>query len=437
MGIFWRAAWMRLLLWLLIAPFCSAAEATRASAEDLRAQQLVGSVAYQSAVAEFDRDYDRFVRELIFLTEIPAPPFKEQVRAEAYAKLLREVGLTDVQIDAEGNALGLWRGTGGDAAPLLAVAAHLDTVFPEGTDVQVKRSGTRLSAPGIGDDTRGLAFLLAAIRAMKVAGLTTRSNILFIGNVGEEGPGDLRGMRYLFQKGPWKDRIKRFITVDGSNNDLITNGALGSKRYRVTFKGPGGHSWGAFGQVSPAFAMGNAMAKLGRVVVPKQPKVSYNVGVVSGGTSVNSIPFEVAMEVDMRSVSREELAKIDREFLRIVEESVAEENAARSTTFGKITADVKLIGERPSGVTSPESPVLQQVVATMKRFDKVPAWNISSTDANIPISLGIPAFAMASQSANRTGRSHSLDEWTDVEKTTAVKDFGLALAVILGVADAP
>jgi acetylornithine deacetylase/succinyl-diaminopimelate desuccinylase-like protein len=437
MGIFWRAAWMRLLLWLLIAPFCSAAEATRASAEDLRAQQLVGSVAYQSAVAEFDRDYDRFVRELIFLTEIPAPPFKEQVRAEAYAKLLREVGLTDVQIDAEGNALGLWRGTGGDAAPLLAVAAHLDTVFPEGTDVQVKRSGTRLSAPGIGDDTRGLAFLLAAIRAMKVAGLTTRSNILFIGNVGEEGPGDLRGMRYLFQKGPWKDRIKRFITVDGSNNDLITNGALGSKRYRVTFKGPGGHSWGAFGQVSPAFAMGNAMAKLGRVVVPKQPKVSYNVGVVSGGTSVNSIPFEVAMEVDMRSVSRDELAKIDREFLRIVEESVAEENAARSTTFGKITADVKLIGERPSGVTSPESPVLQQVVATMKRFDKVPAWNISSTDANIPISLGIPAFAMASQSANRTGRSHSLDEWTDVEKTTAVKDFGLALAVILGVADAP
>ena len=437
MGIFWRAAWMRLLLWLLIAPFCSAAEATPASAEDLRAQQLVGSVAYQSAVAEFDRDYDRFVRELIFLTEIPAPPFKEQVRAEAYAKLLREVGLTDVQIDAEGNALGLWRGTGGDAAPLLAVAAHLDTVFPEGTDVQVKRSGTRLSAPGIGDDTRGLAFLLAAIRAMKVAGLTTRSNILFIGNVGEEGPGDLRGMRYLFQKGPWKDRIKRFITVDGSNNDLITNGALGSKRYRVTFKGPGGHSWGAFGQVSPAFAMGNAMAKLGRVVVPKQPKVSYNVGVVSGGTSVNSIPFEVAMEVDMRSVSREELAKIDREFLRIVEESVAEENAARSTTFGKITADVKLIGERPSGVTSPESPVLQQVVATMKRFDKVPAWNISSTDANIPISLGIPAFAMAPQSANRTGRSHSLDEWTDVEKTTAVKDFGLALAVILGVADAP
>ncbi|MBL9213610.1 MAG: M20/M25/M40 family metallo-hydrolase, partial [Opitutaceae bacterium] len=240
-----RAGWIGLLLGLAWAQATGAAEAARASAEDLRAQQLVGSAAYRAAVAAFDRDYDRFVQELIFLTEIPAPPFKEQVRAEAFAKLLREVGLADVQIDAEGNALGLWRGTAGDAAPLLAVAAHLDTVFPEGTDVKVKRNGTRLSAPGIGDDTRGLAFLLAAIRAMKAAGITTRSNILFIGNVGEEGPGDLRGMRYLFQKGPWKDRIKRFITVDGSNNDLITNGALGSKRYRVTFKGPGGHSWGA------------------------------------------------------------------------------------------------------------------------------------------------------------------------------------------------
>jgi tripeptide aminopeptidase len=411
--------------------------ASSVTAEDLRAQQLVGSAEFQAAVAAFERDHERFVRELIFLNEIPAPPFKEQARAEAYAKLLREVGLSDVQIDAEGNAMGLWRGKGGASAPLLAVAAHLDTVFPEGTDVTVKRNGTRLMAPGIGDDTRGLAFLLAAIRAMKSAGVATQSDILFVGNVGEEGQGDLRGTRYLFQKGPWKDRIKRFITVDGANNDLITNGALGSKRYRVTFKGPGGHSWGAFGQVSPAFALGNAIARLGRVAVPKQPKVSYNVGVVSGGTSVNSIPFEVAMEVDMRSVSPEELVKIDREFLRLVEESVAEENATRSTTFGRITTDVKLIGERPSGITAPDSLLLRQVAATMKRFDKVPVWNTSSTDANIPISLGIPAFALASQSANRIGRSHSLDEWTDVEKTAAVKDFGLALAILLSVANLP
>ena len=415
--------------------FAAARAASPSASEDVRARELVGSPAFKAAVSVFERDFDRFVNELIALTEIPAPPFKEQARAEAYAKLLREAGLQDVTIDAEGNAMGLWRGKGG--APLLAVAAHLDTVFPEGTDVKVKRSGTRLVAPGIGDDTRACAFLLAAVRAMREARVETAGDILFIGNVGEEGPGDLRGMRYLFGQSPWKDRIKRFITVDGRSLDSITNGALGSKRYRVTFKGPGGHSWGAFGQASPAFAMGNAIARLGKVVVPKQPKVSYNVGVVSGGTSVNSIPFEVAMEIDMRSTSREELAKLDAVFLKLVEDSVAEENAARLTTFGKITADVKMIGERPSGVTSPDSAELRQVVATMRIFDKVPIWETSSTDANIPISLGIPAFAMASQSANRGGRSHSLDEWTDVEKPTAVRDFEIALAVILSVANAP
>lgn len=423
---------LSLVLFFLSAFACAAQSA---GPEDSRAQQLVASSAFKAAVAAFDRDFGRFVDELIFLTEIPAPPFKEQRRAEAYAKLLADAGLHDVEIDAEGNVLALWRGNGG--ASLLGVAAHLDTVFPEGTDVKVKRSGTRLIAPGIGDDTRGLAFLLAAARAMRDARIETAGDILFIGDVGEEGLGDLRGTRYLFGKSPWKDRIKRFITVDGRSNDSITNAALGSKRYRVTFKGPGGHSWGGFGQVSPAFAMGNAIAKLGKVVAPKQPKVSYSVGVVSGGTSVNSIPFEVAMDIDMRSVSPEELAKMDAVFLKLVEEAVAEENAARRTTFGRIEAEVKIIGERPSGITSPDTPLLRQVAATMRVFDKVPVWETSSTDANIPISLGIPAFAMASQSANRSGRSHSLDEWTDVEKETAVKDFELALALILSVANTP
>ena len=403
--------------------------------EDARAIQLVQSAKFKAAVAAFERDFDRFVNELIMLTEIPAPPFGETMRAKAYAKLLQEVGLENVALDAEGNVIGLWRGRA--RAPLLAVAAHLDTVFPAETDVTVKRVGTTLRAPGIGDDTRACAFLLAAIRAMKAAEIQTAADILFIGNVGEEGAGDLRGVRYLFGKGAWKDKIKRFITVDGRSNDVVTNGALGSLRYRVTFKGPGGHSWGAFGQVSPAFAMGNAIAKLGKLAVPRQPKVSYNVGVVSGGTSVNSIPFELSMEVDLRSVSPTELKKVDAQFTQIVDEAVREENAARGTTFGKITAALELIGERPSGVTSPDTPLLRQVAATMRTVEKVPIWEIGSTDANIPISLGIPAFAMATQSANRGGRSHSLDEWTDVEKTGAVKDFSLALAILLSVADMP
>jgi tripeptide aminopeptidase len=405
------------------------------AAEDARARQIVGSPAYKAAVAAFNADFDRFVQDIVRLTEIPAPPFGESLRAAAYAKLLAEAGLAQVETDAEGNVMGLWRGRGG--APLLAVAAHLDTVFPAGTDVTVKRAGTTLRAPGVGDDTRALAFLLAAIRAMKAAHVETAGDILFVGNVGEEGPGDLRGVRHLFTAGRWKDTIKRFITVDGRSNDMIVNGALGSVRYRVTFKGPGGHSWGAFGQASPAYALGNAIARLGQLVVPTNPKVSYNVGVISGGTSVNSIPFEVAMEVDMRSTSPVELRKVEAQFRQIVEQAVADENAARKTTFGKITAELKMIGERPSGTMPPETPLLRQAAATMRVFDKVPVWETSSTDANIPISLGIPAFAMASQSATRGGRSHSLDEWTDVEQTAAVKDFGLALAMILSVAGSP
>ncbi len=402
---------------------------------DARAQRVVADPKFKATVAAFTRDYDRFVAELIALTEIPAPPFGEKIRGEAYMKMLRDAGLEQVEMDAEGNVMGLRRGTGG--APLLALAAHLDTVFPEGTDVKVKRSGTRLSAPGIGDDTRGLAFVLALIRASRDAGLQTAGDILFIGNVGEEGQGDLRGVRYLFNRGPWKDKIKRFITVDGGNNHLISNSGLGSLRYRVTFKGPGGHSWGAFGQVSPAFAMGDAIARFGKLQVPKEPKVSYNVGVVSGGTSVNSIPFETMMEVDMRAVSPAALKDIDGKFKQVVADAVEAENAARATTNGKIVADIKLIGDRPSGTTPVESPVIQQVVAAMKVYDRSPIWNTGSTDANLPISLGIPAFSMSSNSAGTGGRSHSLDEWTDVEKTATVRDFELAAAIILSVANSP
>ncbi|MSU72383.1 MAG: M20/M25/M40 family metallo-hydrolase [Opitutus sp.] len=403
--------------------------------DDARAQRIISSPAFKAAVAVFERDFDRFVDEIVLLTEIPAPPFGEKARGEAYLKMLRATGLEQCETDTAGNVMGLRRGQG--RAPLLAVAAHLDTVFPAGTEVKVKRVGTTLRAPGVGDDTRSLAFLLAALRAMREAKIETAGDILFIGDVGEEGAGDLRGMRYLFGEGPWKGKIKRFITVDGTSNDVVTNGALGSLRYRVTFKGPGGHSWGAFGQVSPAFAMGNAIAQLGKLVVPRSPKVSYNVGMVTGGTSVNSIPFEVAMEVDLRSTAPDELKKVDARFKEIVAAAVAEENAARATTFGRITADVQLIGDRPSGVLPPKSPELRQVAATMAAYDKAPVWTASSTDANIPIGLGIPAFALAAQSANRGARSHSLDEWTDVEKTTAVKDFSLALAILLTVAELP
>jgi len=248
-----------------------------------------GNAGVVRLLAAVDRDHDRIVADNIALAQIAAPPFKEAPRGAAFANLLREAGLTEVARDSEGNVTGLRRGVGG--GPLVAIAAHLDTVFPEGTDVRVRREGTRLSAPGVGDDARGLAVVAALARAMTAAHVDTASDILFVGDVGEEGPGDLHGVRYLFTQGPYKARITQFISLDGAGpGDAIVNGAVGSRRYRVTFKGPGGHSYSAFGLVNQAYAMAGAMAKLSRITVPRSPRTTFNVGVVGGGTSVNSIP---------------------------------------------------------------------------------------------------------------------------------------------------
>jgi acetylornithine deacetylase/succinyl-diaminopimelate desuccinylase-like protein len=344
--------------------------------------------------------------------------------------MLRQHGLADVEMDPEGNVMGVRRGTGG--GPMLAIVAHLDTVFPEGTDVTVKREGTKLMAPGIGDDTRGLALALALIRAMDAAKFQTAGDILFVGNVGEEGEGDLRGVKYLLQKGRYRDRIKLFIAIDGGAQGTITNGALGSRRYRVTFKGPGGHSYGAFGLVSPAFAMGHAISKFSRIKVPESPKTTFNVGVVEGGTSVNSIPFEMSMDVDMRSESRDALMALEKSLLQVVREAVDEENRARSTREGAIAADLKLIGDRPSGETPVDSPIVRTASAAVKAFGLTPSYRISSTDSNVPISMGIPAITIGR--GGRGDRAHALDEWVDVEKASSVQAVQVALAIVLGVA---
>jgi tripeptide aminopeptidase len=400
---------------------------------DATVAKVRASDGFTKALAVLDRDHDRLVQEIITLTEIPAPPFKEAARARAYLEMLRASGLTDLEQDEEGNVMGLRKGRGG--GPLIAVAAHLDTVFPEGTDVKVKREDTRLSAPGIGDDTRSLAVLLAMIRAMNEAGIQTTSDILFIGNVGEEGQGDLRGVKYLFTKGKYKDRIKMFISVDGAGGGAdITHGGVGSRRYRVAFKGPGGHSYGAFGLVSPAFAMAGAMQKFGKLTVPEKPKTTYSVGVVGGGTSVNSIPFENWMEVDMRSESRAELQKLDESFLSIINAAVQEENAARSVAQGPITADVKLIGDRPSGETPIESAIVQTAAASIRAAGGRPTFSWSSTDSNIPISMGIPAITV--DSGGRGGRAHALDEWISVDKVPSLRGIEIALVTLLALAGA-
>ena len=398
------------------------------SADDLVAA-IRADAAYQQALEAIDGDYERFVEELIRFTEIPAPPFMEDTRAAAYLEALRELGLEDVEMDAEGNVMGVRRGAGG---ALLAVTAHLDTVFPEGTDVTVTREGTRLSAPGVGDDTAGLATLLTIVRAMDTAGIHTTSDILFVGDVGEEGPGDLRGVKHLFFEGPYRDRIRMFVSVEGGRQSDITNAALGSKRYRATFKGPGGHSYGEFGMVSPAFAMGDAIRRLTEMDVPDDPKTTFNVGVMGGGTSVNSIPVETWMDVDLRSEDGGELSELDDAFVRLMNEAVDGENARGSTGEGLIELDLEVIGDRPSGEIPVDSPIVQAAAAAYRAFGIEPTYSRSSTDANIPISLGIPAITI--DRGGFSGRSHSLDEWIDVEREATLKGLHVVLTTILAIA---
>ena len=416
----------------IVAVACLSFTASAQDTPDARVQRVLSDARFAAAMSSIDRDHDRLVSEIITLTEIPAPPFMEDKRGAAYLEMLRAHKLTEVERDEIGNVMGIRRGVNPAGGPLVAVVAHLDTVFPEGTDVTVKRSGTRLTAPGVGDNTRSLAVLLALMRAMDETNIRTANDILFVGNVGEEGLGDLRGVKHLLQKGKYKDRIRQFIAVDGSGGG-IANGGVGSKRYRVTFKGPGGHSYGAFGLVNPAFAMGAAMQKFSTIPVPQTPKTTFNVGVVGGGTSVNSIPFETFMEVDMRSESPVELEKLETAFLLLVRQAADDENKARSTREGKLEADIKLVGDRPSGQTPPTSPIVQMAVASLKAAGSTPSLSFSSTDANVPISMGIPAIRLGS---GGTGdRAHALEEWIDVEKTSSLRGIRALLTTLLAVAD--
>lgn len=400
---------------------------SRAASHEAQAKALLASAKFAKARAALERDYDRTIDDLVTLTEIPAPPFKEQARAQAYLALLKAHDLSDVELDAEGNAMGLRRGTGG--GPLIVVAAHLDTVFPEGTPIKVKREGNKLLAPGIGDDTSGLSALLAYLRAMDAAGYRHKADILFVGNVGEEGPGDLRGVRHLFTQGKYKDRIAAFISYEPGRAGRITNGGVGSLRYKVGFIGPGGHSYGSFGLVNPAYAMAQAISGMGRIQVSKSPKTTYNVGVLEGGTSVNSIPHTVAMTVDMRSEGKQELEQLRSGFLALLQPAVDAENAARDTKEGKVAFEAKLIGDRPVGSTAESTDLVQIARAVATAGGKEVKLGASSTDANLPMSLGIPAITLGSGFDSR--RSHSLDESVELDKPVDVENLSLALASLL------
>ena len=350
--------------------------------------------------------------ELIELTEIPAPPFQEEARAVRFAEMLRVAGLTDVRMDGVGNVIGRRPGTVGDRR--VAYAAHLDTVFPAETDVTVEQDGNRFTAPGIGDNTRGLITVLEVLRALEHEDIETEADLLFIGNVGEEGLGDLRGVKYLFRDGA--EPIDTFVAVDGGNASRIVYGGVGSHRYRVTFLGPGGHSWGAFGLANPQHALGRAIALFDEnapAVTTRGPKTSYNVGRIGGGTSVNSIPFEAWMEIDMRSGDQAKLDEIDAVMQEAVMTALEQENAGR-LDGPALTVDIERVGTRPAAMGDASSPLVQRAMAATQALGVNPSLQISSTDSNLPISRGIPA--VTTSRGGRSGGAHSLDEyWENVD----------------------
>lgn len=417
---------------ILLALLAAVATPAVAQNRDSAAKALLSSAKFAAAKAKIAADHTKIIADVITLTEIEAPPFEEANRAAAFREMLRAEGLSDVTTDAEGNVYGTRKGTGG--GPLIVITAHLDTVFPEGTNVKVRREGNMLYAPGVGDDTSSLPVLLAFIRAMKAANYSTKADIIFMGNVGEEGPGDLRGVRYLFTKGPLKDKIDYFISLEPGRAGRITNGGVGSKRYKVTFKGPGGHSFGDFGLVNPAYAMANAMVEFGKMKVPAEPRTVYNVGLLEGGTSVNSIPFSTAMTVDMRSAGKAALDAEEQAFLAILPRAVEAENAARSTAKGKISFDAQKVGDRPVGSTATSTDLVEIATAVTKAAGVEPKYGASSTDSNLPMSLGIPAVTLGS--GFQTMRAHSLEEAMVIDKAKDVDGMAVSLGILLMLAGA-
>ncbi|KPV01297.1 peptidase M20 [Variovorax paradoxus] len=384
--------------------------------------QLMAAPAVQKLLEAVKADHERSVEDLKLLTEIEAPPFKEQKRAEAFLARMKALGLTDARIDAEGNVVGLRKGTG--HGPKLLISAHLDTVFPAGTDVKVKERDGKLYAPGISDDTRGLSVLLSWLKVLNDNKVQTQGDLLFVGNVGEEELGNLRGMKAIF-----RDHldIDGMVGLEPAADGTVLILGTGSHRYEVSFKGPGGHSYGAFGQVPSAIhGMGRAIAKIAEVRTPSFPKTTFTVGTVGGGTSVNTIAPDARMAIDIRSDDMGSLLETEKKILATLDEAVAEEN--KRWNVNTLSVSTRLIGDRPGGRTPPDSVIVEAATRANAAFGHKTLLTGASTDANVPMALGIPAIIIGG--GGKTGGFHALSEWIDV--TDGWKGAQNSLVTVLG-----
>jgi tripeptide aminopeptidase len=400
-----------LCLLLLLQP------STLGTAQTSDVTALAAEASVRAALDVVRRAEEETIQEQIRLCEIPAPPFGEAKRAAFYAQAMREAGLTNVRIDATGNVLGERRGR--NARPHLVLSAHLDTVFPAEVPVRVTRDKNWLRGPGIGDDCRGLAVLLAVVRALKAAQVQTEGPITFVGTVGEEGLGDLRGVKALFA-GPLR-LSDRFVSVDGDGYG-ITNVGVGSRRYRVTFRGPGGHSYDNFGRANPVHALGSAIARLARLEVPSVPRTTFGVGRIGGGTSVNSIASEAWMEVDLRSSDPAALTQLEAGFQASIRSALEEENTRRRS-HDPLTVDVEQVGNRPAGRTVPDSGIVETAIATLNALALPVRLDEGSTDANLPMSLGIQAITIGGGGIGRDVHSpreafDTTDSWRGTQLVT-------------------
>jgi len=405
------------------------------SAVKIASGQIIRELLKTSVVREafrlFEAEAEAITAEQIQICSVPASPFAEEERARYLRDKFLEIGLTDVEIDAEGNCLGLLRGE--SLSPLLVVSAHLDTVFPPETDFRVHKKGDRFFGPGISDDGCGLIALLVLARVLVKEQLS--SSILFVGTVGEEGEGNLRGVRYLFTHGSWAGRINSFLSFDGHGVDRITNQALGSRRYRVHVKGVGGHSWGDFGIPNPVHALGRAVSRLASYPLPKDVRTTFNVGKINGGTSINAIPSEASMDVDLRSSDDDELRRLDAYFRRAVTEALEQENDTRRPGDVPLEVTLQLVGERPGGLTSPASQLVELAQEATRAIGIEAQLDQSSTDSNLPMSLGIPAITLGA--GGSAGSSHTLDEWFEpLHRDRGLKRGLLTILGMAGLADA-
>ena len=397
--------------------------------ERLSISNLLGSPLIQRAFEFINDARQELDDELVRICQTPAPPFKEQARARLVARRFQQIGLGRVRSDEEGNVIAERPGV--SSKPRIVVSAHLDTVFPEGTDVSVRREGLRFNAPGISDNACGIVSLIALARALDAGHISTEGTIYFVATVGEEGGGNLRGVRHLFTGGELSSGVDAFISLDGPGLERITHKALGSRRYQVTVKGPGGHSWGDFGIVNPVHALGRAIARFASYPAPLAPRTSYNVGIIEGGSSVNAIPERASMVVDVRSISSLEIDKLETYLRRVVEIAVREENSQRAMSGTTLTFDLEQVGDRPSGETPVDSTIVRAAIESSRVLGVEPRLDCSSTDSNIPISLGVPAITLGV--GGMSGNCHSLAEWYEpVGREIGLKRLVLLTAFLAG-----